>query len=85
MIFDKYYDNSPIRKVSIACGYLSPNTGIQLNIFDSFKEIKEYEEINIAIDEIKNRYGKNSILKASSLLPDSTIRERNGKIGGHAA
>lgn len=39
----------------------------------------------MAIDEIKNKYGKNSILKASALLPDSTIIERNKKIGGHAA
>ena len=43
------------------------------------KEMK----INETVDEIKKRYGKNSILKGTSLLKDSTIMERNKKIGGH--
>lgn len=85
MIFDKYYEGFPIRKVSISCSGLTAKIGQQLNIFDSFQELHEQEEINMAIDEIKNKYGKNSILKASALLPDSTIIERNKKIGGHAA
>ena len=38
---------------------------------------------DITIDDIKNNFGKNSILPASSLLADSTIIERNKKIGGH--
>lgn len=86
MIFDKYYEwNMPIRKVSITCGNLKDKVGIQLDIFHSIKETQEEEEINATIDEIKTRFGKNSILKASSLLPDSTIIERNKKIGGHNA
>jgi len=85
MIFDKFYEDLPIRKVSISCGALSEKVGVQLNIFEEFKEIKNEELTNSAIDEIKKRFGKNAILKASSLLPDSTIRERNGKIGGHSA
>ena len=40
-------------------------------------------KINDAIDNIKIKYGKNSIVKASSLLEDSTEIERNKKIGGH--
>ena len=35
--------------------------------------------------DIKDKYGKNALLKASSLLNDSTIHERNKKIGGHNA
>ena len=31
----------------------------------------------------QKRFGKNSLLKGTSLLPDSTAIERNGKIGGH--
>ena len=84
-IFDKYYEDLPIRKVSLCFGRLSNNTGIQLNLFESYEDIKiNNQEIN-AIDRIKNKYGNNSILKASSLLQDSTILERNKKIGGHNA
>ena len=85
MIFDKYYEDLPIRKVTISCGRLQEKSGVQLNIFDNIEKIKEQEQINEAILEIKDKYGKNALLKASSLLNDSTIHERNKKIGGHSA
>ncbi len=85
MIFDKFYQDLPIRKVSINCGDLADKTGVQLNIFDNINEIEEADSINQAIREIKNKYGKNSLLSASSLLRDSTIKDRNKKIGGHTA
>ena len=85
MILDKFYDNSPIRKVSISCGSLCDKQGIQLNIFESLEDIEEKNFLNNTIDEIKNKFGKNAILTASALLSDSTIIERNGKIGGHSA
>ena len=85
MIFDKYYEGLPIRKVTISCGRLQEKSGVQLNIFDNIEKIKEQEQIDEAILEIKDKYGKNALLKASSLLNDSTIQERNKKIGGHSA
>ena len=85
MIFDKYYEDLPIRKVTISCGRLQEKSGVQLNIFDNIEKIREQEQINEAILEIKDKYGKNALLKASSLLDDSTIQERNKKIGGHSA
>ena len=85
IIFDRYYEMLPIRKVTICCGNIVTKEGVQLNIFDSYEEIKENEEINKAIDTIKNKYGKNSLLKASALLDDSTAIERNKKVGGHNA
>ena len=85
MIFDKYYEDLPIRKVTVSCGRLQEKSGVQLNIFDNIEKIREQEQINEAILEIKDKYGKNALLKASSLLDDSTIQERNKKIGGHSA
>ena len=85
MIFDKFYNNFPIRKVKISCGGQEDKIGIQLNIFDSFENMKNIEYLNKSIDNIKDRFGKNAILKATSLLADSTIIERNKKIGGHNA
>ena len=85
MIFDKFYDNLPIRKVTVSCGGLKEKQGIQLNIFDEVEKVVEQEQISKAILEIKDKYGKNALLKASSLLSDSTIKDRNGKIGGHTS
>ena len=84
LLFDKFYTpNAPIRKVSISLGGLAEKQGVQLNIFNSYNQIKETDNLNKTIDSIKNKYGKNLLLKGSSLLSDSTIKERNEKIGGH--
>ena len=37
------------------------------------------------MDEIKEKYGKNSVNRASSELRHSTIKARNDMIGGHNA
>ena len=83
MIFDRYYDFLPIRKVTISCGGLVSKKGIQLNLFETSEDVNKNIKINETVDIIKKRYGKNSILKGSSLLNDSTIIDRNQKIGGH--
>lgn len=86
LLFDKYYENNkPIRKVSIHFSYLSDKKAIQMNIFETMDNINSKEEYNKAIDDIKLRFGKNSLLKATALLEDSTAIERNQKIGGHNA
>src|SRR5574344_221224 len=84
-IFDKYYNFEPIRRVSIVAGSLINKKHLQLNLFDDLNKIEKQEKVNQTIDEVKARFGKNSILKASSLLEDSTAKERNEKIGGHHA
>lgn len=83
LLFERFYNNLPIRKITISCGRLSKKLGTQLNIFENYNDKIKDDNFNKTIDEVKNKFGKNSILKASSLLPDSTAIERNKKIGGH--
>lgn len=85
IIFDKFYEYLPIRKVTISCGAIVSKDNEQLNLFDSneINHIDKDSDINSTIDEIKNKFGKNSLLKGSNLLKDSTAIERNKKIGGH--
>lgn len=84
-LFERYYDLLPIRKVSISLGGLTDKKYIQLNMFESFEEKICDDKYNLCIDKIKNNFGKNSILNATALLSDSTIKDRNNKIGGHNA
>lgn len=84
-IFDQYYNDTPIRKVSIVAGNIVDKKYEQLNLFDSLEEIEHNNKVNEAIDNVKAKYGKNSLIKASSLLDYSTAIERNKKIGGHNA
>lgn len=53
------------------------------NNIDNKEEEKEDKKIQETILSIKSKYGKNSILKGSNLLEDSTAIERNKMIGGH--
>ena len=85
-IFDRYYQNNmPIRGIAISVGKLTDNNEYQINIFEDFDKVLKDKNMDNTIDQIKDRFGPNSLLKGSSLLADSTIRDRNGKIGGHAA
>ena len=49
---------------------------------DREKELEEEKVQNIML-EIKNKYGKNAILKGMNLVEGATIRDRNQQIGGH--
>ena len=83
IIFDKFYNNLPIRKVTVSCSNLKKKESVQLNLFDNTNQIEENNNINMVVDQIKEKYGKNSLLKATNLLDDSTAIERNKKTGGH--
>ena len=75
----------PIRRIGLSFNKLEEKKYEQLNIFSNVeRELKE-KEINIIMSDIKNKFGKNSILRAISLSPGATARERNKLIGGHNA
>jgi DNA polymerase V len=61
----------------------------QLNIFTDYaKEDKKRDKekrLQRATLEIKEKYGKNSILKAANYEESATMRMRNNQVGGHKA
>jgi len=70
--------------------------GEQLNLFEDPEESerrKEQEEVarkrerrrQDALIAIRNRYGKNSILKGMNFEEGATTRDRNSQVGGHKA
>ena len=65
---------------------------VQLSFFDDNNDIEIEEELlkkeknlQLATLEIKERFGKNALLKGTDFLEGATARERNQKIGGHKA
>lgn len=76
--------------------YNGQETFEQMNLFTDFgengekkrkqKELLEKEKkTQQAVLDIKNKYGKNAILKGTDFMEGATARERNGQIGGHKA
>lgn len=77
-------------------GEAPKETFIQLGLFEDTtqqlaqrekEEQKEQQEhsLQLAMLKIKNRYGKNAILKGMNFLEGATTIERNGQVGGHKA
>lgn len=73
----------PIRCIGINYGGLMEASYQQLNIFEDDQEQVKRRNLQKTIDLLQNKFGKNSVLRASSLLEESTIKERNEFIGGH--
>ena len=73
-IYDKNIQDLPVRKVAIGYTRLSNKKGTQLSLFDS-NEIKDTNFDKI-INSINEKFGRASILRASSLLKHSTIKNR---------
>ena len=82
-IYHTYIKDLPIRTIGLSFGELSDATHQQLNMFEDDKEQLKRHRLQKTMDALQSKFGKNSVLRASSLLEESTIRERNEFIGGH--
>ncbi len=80
IIFSEHWNGTPIRSVSVSLTQLEDYLEVQLDLFD---DVVKNERISTAMDQIRNKYGKTSIFRASSLLPKGLFFDRANKIGGH--
>ena len=86
-----------VRRVYVIAGNVKSKDSIkeekvyeQIDLFTDY-DLKEKEEKSIEKDnnlqevllDIKNKYGKNSIVKGMNLEEGGTAIERNGQVGGH--
>lgn len=85
--FDKIYgytaQDKPIRRLGIALQDLSSGADLQLTLFDNPREQQKEHDLQTARILIKNKFGKNALLKGLSYTEAGTARNRNKLIGGH--
>lgn len=82
-IYNANIIDMPIRQIHICFGKLQFRNKEQLNLFeDTDKQIQNHN-LQLTVDKLQNKYGKNIILRASALLENSNILERHSFIGGH--
>lgn len=84
-IFDKYYQDEPIRRVHVSATNLSESHVYQFSLFENPEHIIKEQNLFHAMDQMKYKYGKNTVNRASSELKASTTKARNKMIGGHHA
>lgn len=81
-------DRSPfplIRRISISLNDLVSDEALQQSLFSSTVDIEREHNLQQAILSIKNRYGKNALIKGMSLFEKATATKRNRLVGGHNA
>ncbi|MBE6007241.1 MAG: DNA methylase [Sarcina sp.] len=74
------------RRLGVNAIRLGEDTGsYQLDLFTDYDALERERRIQGAMQEIRQRYGPNAVLKGMNLLKGAMTRERNTQIGGHKA
>ena len=77
----------PIRQIAISFGNIQDEHFEQYNLFElsNLEDIEKEKRLQETLVEIKNKYGKNAVLKGMNYLDKATQRKRNQLVGGHNA
>lgn len=84
-LFDRIADrNLTVRRVNLTANRVVPDTGtMQLDLFTDVEKLERERKLQDAVVKIKDKYGKNAVLKGTNYLEGATMRDRNLQIGGH--
>ena len=72
-----------IRKINISFNNVKDELYEQLDLFTDPEVISKERELEKTINDLKKKFGKNSILRGMNLEEKATTRKRNLLIGGH--
>nr|WP_281032366.1 hypothetical protein [Peptoniphilus timonensis] len=82
-LFRERYDGGSVRNLGVTYDNLVDESSTIFDFFDDVEAIEREENLDSAIDEIRDRFGFTSIQKATSLVEGSRVIERSKLIGGH--
>ena len=77
--------NYPIRQIGISFGNVKDEIYEQFDLFADQEDIEKEKRVQEALIHIRNKYGKNAVLKGMNFYEKATQRKRNGLVGGHNA
>lgn len=73
----------PIRRMMVVFGNLQDESFEQYDLFTDIDKINKERKLQDAIIEIKDKFGKSSVLRGTNLEENATTLKRNKLIGGH--
>ena len=83
-IYDKTTDaDIPIRRIGVNFANVIKAESVQLSLFIDQERIDEERKLELAMCSIKNKMGKNAIIRGMDLEDGATTIMRNKLIGGH--
>lgn len=83
-IQSKLEPDALLRTISVNFTNFRSNQIQQLELFQSEKALKT-EMIDHALDQVRLKYGKESVIRATSLTSGGTLKDRKGLLAGHQA
>ena len=83
LFIDKIKIGYGIRQIGISLTDLTYEPDMQLSFFDAPEDDEKEKNIEVAMIDIRNRFGKNSLLKGFNFLDKATGIKRNMMVGGH--
>ena len=75
--------NTSIRRIGINFGNVVETENVQLNLFTDQEKSDRERKLELTLCEIKNKMGKNKIIRGMDLEEGATTILRNKLIGGH--
>lgn len=77
------YRGKNLKRISLSFNNVVDETYRQYDLFTDPAELERENRMQKAVISIKNKFGKNAILKGMNLEEGGTTIERNAQIGGH--
>lgn len=74
----EFWDLTPVRLIGVRTTKISDENFIQMNLFDT-KRNEKLEQMEKAVDAIRDKYGMDSIKRASFLKPGAIVEHTVGK------
>ncbi|MBO5483769.1 MAG: DNA polymerase IV [Lachnospiraceae bacterium] len=75
-LFDEFWDGTPIRLLGIQTSRISQEgTYHQMNLFENEENHEKLEKLDQAMDQIRNRFGKDAV-KRASFMRDGTEKRK---------
>jgi DNA polymerase V len=86
-LFDRITDKTlTVRRITLAAIRVETDLGImQTDLFTDTKKLEKEKQLQQTMLEIKQKFGKNAVLRGTNYLEGATMRKRNDQIGGHKA
>ena len=75
--------NIGIRRIGVSLNNVVDDSNIQMSLFSNQEKLDKERELELTINNLKNKMGKNMILRGTNFLEEATAIERNKMIGGH--
>ena len=74
-----------VRRMYVVANNVIPEEYTQYSFFMPAGDLEKDRKVQKAVLEIKNKFGKNAILKGLNFEEGATTKDRNKQIGGHKA